>query len=865
MNYSRRSSKNREKKLNSVGAKVGNKFVALFWRFVLVCLALAAVVGIAAGIGIWKGIIDTSPDMSAYDVVPTGYYSTVYADDGTTELATLVASGSNRKFVTIDETPLDLQHAFVAIEDTRFYEHNGIDLYGIARAFVSGLLKGSFNEGASTITQQLIKNNVLTSWTSETSFIEKLQRKVQEQYLAVQLEKQVDKDYILENYMNTINLGSNCLGVAAAAQKYFGKECADLTLSECAVIAGITQNPSAYNPITHPENNQVRRKKVLDNMLELGFITQEAYDEALADDVYARIDEHHTESTATTNYNSYFVDAVIDDVYQDLVDAGYTESDANKYLYNGGLTIISTQNLYMQSIVDEEVSDSSNYDVGTTYSFQLSFQVLKADGTYKTYTNNTMLSYYKQKTGNEDYTINYSSEEACYDAIWDYEAEMVGEGDSFVEGSESVIINPEPQVAMTVIDQSTGYVVALSGGRGDKTGNRTWNRATDTKRQPGSTFKIIGCFAAALDSGGKTLASTQYDEAYTVGSKTFHDYSKNYRGWTSIREAIEDSINVVTVKTLEDIGVNLGYQYAENFGITSLCDGDKNLSLCLGGLTNGVTNLELTGAYATIANGGTYLEPKFYSVVYDHDGNVLLDATETQESHQVISEQTAWLLTNAMEDVLTKGTGTRAYFGSSMPQAGKSGTTTSNRDALFAGFTPYYTCVVWGGYDDNSKQSSTGYPKNLWRAVMSRIHEDLPYKDFETPEGIYRTAVCTESGDKPGSMCPTTYEYFAEGSGPSATCSLHVTATVCKETGLLPTEYCEETETQVFTREAVPTKECTTHTEEWKAEQDRLKEEEEAKQKEEEEAAKKAEEEAKKAEEAARKALEEATKPADGN
>lgn len=267
-----------------------------------------------------------------------------------------------------------MQHAFVAIEDERFYDHNGIDLHGIGRAFISGLSKGRFSEGASTITQQLIKNNVLTSWTSETSFVEKLQRKIQEQYLALELEKQVnDKDWILENYMNSVNLGANTLGVQAASKKYFNKDVSELTLSEASVIAGITQNPSGYNPITHPDKNAKRREKVLNNMKDQGYISKAQYDEAMADDVYSRIAEYNT--TGSGSVNTYFIDALIDNVFDDLTAAGYSETEAYKLIYKGGLTIKSTQDLTMQTICDEEANNPSNYPSDAKYSFQLSFEV----------------------------------------------------------------------------------------------------------------------------------------------------------------------------------------------------------------------------------------------------------------------------------------------------------------------------------------------------------------------------------------------------------------------------------------------------------------------------------------------------------
>lgn len=807
MNYGKNATKRRVQKLDKKSTKVRHKFGVIFWKCILVLVIIVGVVGISSGVGVMKGIIDSAPDISEIDVTPTGYSSTVLASDGT-EISTLVASGANRKYVTIDEIPQSLQDAFVAIEDERFYEHNGIDMQSILRAAATGIAHGfHFSQGGSTITQQLIKNNVLTTWTSESSFIESLQRKIQEQYLAVELEKKVDdKKWILENYMNSINLGANTLGVQAASEKYFGKDVSELTLSESAVIAGITQNPAKYNPITHPDQNAERRERVLTNMLEQGYISQSEYDEAMDDDVYDRISEHN--AVDDTSINSYFVDALIDDVFSDLIDKGYSETEAYKMIYQGGLTIQSTQDLELQKICDEEANNLDNYPTTPKYSFTLYFQVKSSDGTLTSYSNQTMLSYYKKATNNEDYSINFDTEDECYAAIAQYEQDVLNPGDEIVEGSEYVTITLQPQIALTLMDQSTGEVKAMVGGRGDKSGNRTWNRATDTCRQPGSTFKIIGCYAAALDAGGLTLASVQDDAPFTVGSKQFHNYDNSYRGYTNLRTAITNSINIVTVKTLQEIGVDLGYEYAENFGITTLTDTDKNLSLALGGLTKGVTNIELTGAYATIANGGTYLEPKLYTVVYDHDGNVLLDKSDTQDTRQVLKDTTAWLLTDAMKDVMTSGTGTRAYFGSTMAQAGKSGTTTSNRDCLWAGYTPYYTCVVWGGYDDNSKQagSNTTYPKNIWKAVMSRVHEGLEYKDFPTPSGITSATVCSKSGllpiegtcdsDPRGSMLIT--EYFDASTVPSDLCDHHVTLTICNDTGTLANAYCPNTTTSVY-------------------------------------------------------------------
>lgn len=797
MNYGRKSTAKKEKELLSKGTMIRKKFTVIFAKTLLVCLIAFTVVGGCAGYGVYKGIVDSAPDIHDIDATPTGYLSTVLDNQGN-ETATLVASGSNRVYVTIDEIPLDLQHAFVAIEDARFYEHNGIDITGIVRAGITGITSGRFSQGASTITQQLLKNNVFTDWTSESSFADKMERKIQEQYLAIQLEKVENKDWILENYLNTINLGQNTLGVQAASQRYFNKDVSELTLSECAVIAGITQNPSRYNPVSNPAANAERRTKVLNNMLDQGYIDQAAYDTAMADNVYDRIQIIDSE-TASDNINSYFVDALTEQVIDDLMEVkGYTETQAYKALYEGGLTIYSTQDPSIQQICDEEVNNADNYGSEAKYSCSYRLTIQKADGTYQNYSEQTMLSYYQSK--NSKYNIDFDSKEAVDAAIEQYKADIMEDGDMIVPNGESITYTMQPQASMTVIDQSTGEVKAIVGGRGDKTANKTLNRATDTKRQPGSTFKILSAYAPALDIGGMTLASVQDDAPYTYSNAAHtpvNNYDKSYRGFTTIREGITYSINIVAVKTLTDIGVDIGYEYLQNFGFSTLCDSDRTQALALGGITNGVTNLELTAAYATIANGGTYTKPRFYTKILDHDGNVLID--NTPQTHTVLKETTAWLLTNAMEDVLTNGTGRPAHF-NGMPQAGKSGTTSSDRDALFAGYTPYYTCVVWGGYDDNAELSYTTYPKTLWKSVMGRIHENLDYKDFDKPDGITTATVCKKSGklavaglcdsDPRGSMVES--EYFASGTVPKDYCDHHVRVTIDLSTGGIATDTCPE-------------------------------------------------------------------------
>ncbi len=798
MNYGKNSTRKREKELTSKGTMIRRKFNIIFLKTLLACFFAIVIIGGCAGIGIAKGVIDAAPEINLDDATPTGFLSTVLDTDGN-QTARLVATGSNRVYVTIDEIPKNLQYAFVAIEDERFYEHNGIDLKGIVRAGIKGITSGGhFSEGASTITQQLLKNNVFTSWTSETSLADKFKRKIQEQYLALQLEKKVSKDWILENYLNTINLGQNTLGVQSASKRYFNKNVSELSLSECAVIAAITQNPSRLNPISHPDDNLERRDKVLGNMLKHEYISQDEYNDAIADNVYDRIQIVNT-AVEEESVTSYFVDALTDQVIQDLIDLkGYTETQAYKALYNGGLTIYSTQNSSVQAICDEEVNNQENYPLAPKYSFSYRLTIEKANGDYENYSEQTMLSYYQ--SANSSYDINFASKEEAQAAIDQYKADIMQEGDKIVEGGETVTFTLQPEAALTVINQETGEVVALVGGRGDKTASKTLNRATNTARQPGSTFKVLAAYAPALDSGGLTLASVQDDAPYSYENGTsLRNYDNSFRGFTTLREAITRSVNIVTVKTLTEIGTDLGYSYLQDFGFSTLVNDDNNQALALGGITKGVTNLELTAAYATIANKGSYIKPRFYTKILDHDGNILID--NTPQTHGVLKSSTAWLLTNAMEDVVTKGTGTSVNFGN-MAIAGKTGTTTKNRDALFAGFTPYYTCVVWGGYDDNTPQDggTTSYPKAIWRAVMQRLHENLEYKDFIMPNDITTATVCKKSGklsvaglcdaDPRGSMAST--EYFAEGSVPTGYCDHHVNVTICAESRMLASEFCPE-------------------------------------------------------------------------
>ena len=799
MNYGKRGVRKKQQTLNALGKKWSRKIAFTFVQVFLIAIIGAAIIGTSAGIGAFKGVLATAPDISNIDVTPTGFSTFVYDIEGN-QLQKLVSTDSNRIPVTIDMVPQDLKDAFVAIEDSRFYDHNGIDIKGIIRAGVVGIQNRHFSEGASTITQQLLKNNVFTDWTSEDSLADKFKRKFQEQYLALELEKVMDKDTILINYMNTINLGQNTLGVEAASRRYFDKHVNELTLSECAVIAGITQNPSRFNPITHPEKNAERREKVLGDMKDQGYISEEEYQAALADDVYSRIQIADSENE-DTSVNTYFVDAVVDDVMADLIDAGYNETQAFTLLYSGGLKVYSTLDPEIQAICDNAFADESNFPANVKWYLNYELTIERANGDRENVSTEMFRSYWRENRSNS-YNLIYSSQEEAYQDIEAYKDAVMNTGDEVY--GENIHLTPQPQVSLVVEDQSTGHIVAMVGGRGAKTASRTLNRATDTMRQPGSTFKVVSTYAPALDSAGLTLATVMNDAPfnYATGRPVANWYGEEYRGLSSLRDGIRDSMNIVAVKTLTQITPQLGFDYLRNFGFTTLVEreeingeifSDIQQTTALGGLTYGVTNEELNAAYACIANGGTYIKPKLYTKVLDHDGNIILDNT-MPNSKQVIKETTAFLLTDAMVDVVTSGTGGSVNFGN-MAIAGKTGTTSDYNDVWFAGYTPYYTATTWAGFDNNVKL--TGEEKNLakkmWRVVMSEIHAELPSESFSVPSGIVTATVCSRSGKSPiAGLCDGTLrtEYFTEDTLPSETCDVHYAGQICQYSTLPACEFC---------------------------------------------------------------------------
>lgn len=797
MNFGKYARNKKIKQINSKSSKIKNLVSSTFFKLLVFFILVAGIIAFSAGLGTFKAIIDASPsiDHLLEKIQPEGYTTIIYDLQGN-EVQKLHGADANRIYVEYDQIPSFLGEAFIAIEDERFWRHNGVDLQGFMRAIFTNIRTRSFSEGASTITQQIIKNNVLTTDVT-------IERKLQEMYLAVELEKHLSKEDILELYMNTVASGRGTNGVQTASQLYFNKDVWDISIAEAAVLASITNKPTRFDPVSNPENNRDRAERVLNKLLEQGYITQAEYDEAYNTDVYSQIQINSQIREENASSYSYFVDEAIDRLVDDLtIQKGYSEAQAYNLVYRGGLSIYITQDAKIQEGVDTVFNNEESYPPEyEDYAMKLlySLSILKDEEAEHFY--------------HEEQFANREEAEAYIQTVWDEYGLTQSDFDNGL-AEENPLFIPQPQAATVLLDFHNGHVKALAGGRGIKIGNQTFNRATQAKRQPGSTFKVVAAYLPALDTGNYTLATAIDDAPFKVSMPNGSSYSpgnwySGYRGLSTVREGIVDSMNILAVKTTFDIGVDLAFDYLLDLGFTTLHESltrngqtftDKTLTLPLGGLTDGVTPLELTAAYGAIANDGVYVEPIFYTRVLDHDGNILIDKDPITRT--VMKDTTAFLLTDAMVDVVDYGTGTASRLRNiDMPTAGKTGTTSATKDLWFAGYTPYYAAAVWMGYDDPQQMAYVrSYHKTMWRDVMEIAHEGLPYKDFNKPASITSALICKESGklavqglctdDPRGSTAR--YEYFAPGTVPTETCDIHKEVFIDTSSGLFATEYCPE-------------------------------------------------------------------------
>ncbi len=649
-----------------------------------------------------------------------------YQDKSTGEYQALqnLYGEENRIWASYKDIPTNLVYATVAIEDKRFFQHNGVDWLRSMKASANLFLGGGSAYGASTVTQQLVKN--LTNDKEVT-----VRRKLVEIFRALEMEKQYSKEEIMEWYLNTIYLGEQAYGVRTAAYTYFGKDVSQLDLAECASLIAITNNPSIYDPYISEKtkaNNKERQTNILYEMCQQGYISESDYQNAKAEELNFQYADSSTETGDNSDYYSYFVDQVIRDVVDDLASVtGYDTEVINRMILGGGYQIYSTIDVDVQNAAEEVYENLDN--------------IPKTDSTYQ-----------------------------------------------------------QLQSGIVIIDNETGDIAAIVGGVGQKEGSLTLSRATQSLLSPGSTIKPLAVYAPALELGLITPATVYDDTPFTFGSTPWpKNEDETYHGLTNILDAMKRSTNTVAVKVLDDVGLDYAYQYAvDEMHLNSLVDEyelngvsytDKSYwSLALGGMVRGVTIRDMAAAYASIENKGVYRKARTYTKVLDSDGNVVLD--NTQSSNENMSEKTAYYLTYMMEETVKDGTGQEAQV-PGIDTAGKTGTTSDDKDRWFAGYTGYYTGVVWCGYDQPQEvvleDDSIENPASvLFNEVMTKVHEGKENKAFEKPSSVVEVQVCQDSGRLPNEWCTkdvrgdrTISVMLDSSDAPTAYCDTHVETDLC--------------------------------------------------------------------------------------
>ncbi len=607
--------------------------------------------------------------------------STIYVkdDDGEYYAYEQFKSADNRIWVDIDKVPKYMQDAFVAIEDQRFYSHMGVDIKRTFGAVLNVFLKGDSSYGGSTITQQLVKN--ITQDKERTNA-----RKIREISRAIVLETKLSKAQILELYMNSIYLSQGVHGVQAASYLYFGKSVDQLSLAQCASIAGITQYPTTYDPILNPENNKKKQLLILDKMLELEYISQEEYDEAIKEDLDFSHGKNGDLKENQGKAQSYFADHIFEEAKKDLMEEfEYSEQYAENLLYNGGLKIYATMDPNIQKTAE---------------------------------------SYYENDK-------------------------------NFPAASGGNIL----QSAIIVTDHNSGKLKAIVGGRGEKRDNRVLNRATQSKRQPGSTIKPIAVYAPALEENVINLTTYIDNAPIKIGEWEPQNANGKFSGPVPVKTAVAWSYNMPAIRTLQAVGIDVAFEYLKDkMHISSLVEkgaySDKNPSLALGGVTHGITPLEMSTAYSSIANGGMYIEPISYTKICTKDGELVFE--NKPKKNRVFSEETAFLMQELLKNVVNYGTAGGNKI-SGMDTCGKTGTTDDNKDKWFIGFTPYYCSTVWVGYDKPRViGAGTELAVGIWRKVMTEIHKDLKSDSFDKPDGIIKANICPYTGKYASDGCGAT-------------------------------------------------------------------------------------------------------------
>ncbi len=916
-------------------SKKKTKLKIAFRLFLLVAFIAMIIVGGSIA-GMVLGIVKSAPEIDPTDVLNNLSESSVIIDENGNIIEQIHDPNENREIIKLNDIPLHLQNAFISIEDQRFEEHPGIDIRRILGSLWHNVKVGDPTaQGASTITQQLVKNLYLTN---EKSW----ERKIKEMYLAIQVERKLSKEQILENYLNTIPLGQSSYGVQTAAYTYFSKEAKDLTLAESALLAGAAKSTVHYAPFNRynlddiadiPEEDIVgyvyigsvqyacvfnekaieRQHVILNKMLELGHITQEEYDKAMAEDMHGALNPGQTK---VEGISSTPMDYVKEKVVEDLMVAQkISYEEAENYLYKGGLTITSTIDVNMQKTLEDSYNNFSTLFLGAEPTADKpvaqDWRYFKWSGGEGTGTldsglnilneNGQLIYYAKQNIMDTNNSIYLNSDEYHYDEggnlvihskKFDIYASTIDIVDTytlddkfnfvshqlgalnignnyeiieqkgtkgtfkipksyfekssesqemFQVGSDNVLRIREgyfffqekgivqPQSATVIIDYRTGKIKAMIGGRNVE-GSKTFNRAADAARQPGSTIKPLSVYLAALDLGYSAAYPIDDLPRYNANGdrwpKNWYEYKGiKYWGIQTLRKSIEQSINTNAVTMLETIGTDAAINSLAKLGLIDLNTpendtfvspaenpnyNDVNLaSLALGGLTKGFTPLSMTAAYGAIANDGVYIEPIAYTKIVNSKGETILE--NIPETHTVVSPEVASLMKDILKTTVNPGLSYRAKLPAEMgiEVAGKTGTTQANGDFWFVGFSPYYVGGIWVGNDNVQMKLSgdSGNNARLWSAIMTPIHQGLAPAKIERNPNLIAVQVCSQSGKIPTDLCSKDQrgsqvitEYYVPGTQPTETCDVHVEVEVCTASNMLVSQYCPGNliETRVF-------------------------------------------------------------------
>ncbi|MDR0396193.1 MAG: transglycosylase domain-containing protein [Oscillospiraceae bacterium] len=722
----------------------------------------AALAGVGVIIGIAKAYVETAPDLDVGSFDDQAQTSFIYDSAG--NLIMDYKGAEDRVLVSINEIPLMLQHAFVAVEDERFYQHAGVDVKRILGAFVSNLTHGS-TQGGSTITQQLIKQRMLSA---EQSY----KRKIQEAYLAMELEARYSKEQILESYLNTIYLGENYYGVKTAAYGYFGKDLKDLTLRECAMLAGVTRNPYYYNPRRNFYTRNTgesqsagitnsRTDYVLRVMYENQFITQSEYQDAL-NTATASVERNAPGSNEPIYKYTYYVEYALHDVVTRMLEVyRYEDTSANRskiesMLRTGGYSIYLCVDPQIQNILEKTLAEWKDYPRLRDPSDNI-YRARNADGTY---------------------------------------TEI-----------------PQPQAAAAVYDYRTGELKAIAGGRYAPTQRLTLNRAWEMRMPVGSSIKPLTVYAPALELGASP-ASVVFNMPIPIpgwkNSEGEDSFPQNYGGGgytgaETLRRAMRTSHNTSAAQALTNyVGVENAYTFLKLLGVDDRNINKDGYGLALG--SSGVTPIQMSVAFGAIANNGVYLQPASFSRVIDAGGNVILDTRVSQEKRQVFQPSTAWMIADMLKEAVRDGTGTSAKI-SGQTVGGKTGTNSDYKGVFFAGMTGWYSGAVWIGHDNykalTSNATGGDYAAPLWQAFMKEIHAAKNLSNREiidaSPEevGLVQVTTCCVSGMLATDACradingySVVTDYWKNGTQPTAPCPMHQKYDICAETGLIATEYC---------------------------------------------------------------------------